>query len=68
MQVVILIRLNDLLLRGQCTTDSPTIQRHHVFNRNDVCGWVEAVQVRQEETCGVTNTTVRIRRTLEDLI
>ncbi|MNC11784.1 hypothetical protein D3C75_594910 [compost metagenome] len=68
MEIVRFVCLQDVILCRLGTTDCPAIQHHHLFRFHHVFYWIETVEVRQQEARGVTDTTIAVGSTFQDLI
>ena len=62
------VSLLDLALQQQRTVDRPAVQRDQLIIRHHVLRRVEAVEVGEQEACGVADTPVGIGAALQDLL
>ncbi len=68
MEVVRFVGFQDIFLRRFRAAYCPAIQHHHLFRFHHVFCRIEPVQVRQQEARGVTDTTIAVGGTFQDLI
>ncbi|MPN05330.1 hypothetical protein SDC9_152580 [bioreactor metagenome] len=66
MEVHIFIRLLNGFLYVRSTLQDVLIQRDQLIHWQGISSWLEAIQVGQQETQGITNTAVTIRSTAKD--
>lgn len=67
-EVVRLIGFKNIFLRRFRAAYRPAIEHNHLFRLHHVFYRIEPVQVRQQEARGVTNTTIAVSSTFQDLI
>ncbi len=67
-EIVGFVGVNDVFLRRFCAANSPAIEHHHLFRFHHVFCRIKTIQVRQQEARGVTDTTIAVGGTFQDLI
>ena len=67
-EIVCFVRVEDVFLCRFRTTYGPAIQYHHLFRFHHIFCWIKTVQVCQQEARGVTDTTIAIGSTFQDLV
>ena len=67
-EVVRLIGFQDIVLRRFRATYRPAVQHDHLFRFHHIFHRIEPVQVRQQEARGITDTTIAVGSTFQDLV
>src|SRR3546814_4104165 len=59
---------SDVCSSDLCAVDGPAVQGDQLIIRHHVLRGIEAVEIREQEACGVADTTVGIGAALQDLL
>ncbi|VFS81171.1 Uncharacterised protein [Salmonella enterica subsp. enterica] len=68
MEVVSFVCLQNLLLRRFRAAHRPPVQHHHLFRFDHIGGRIEAIEVRQQEARGITDTTIAVGSAFQDFV
>ena len=67
-QIVVVVKRDDFFLESLCVADHPGIEWQQLICWHHIGRWCEAIDVRQQETAGITYTAIRIGVAFQNFI